>query len=169
MTASRTNTLRWVVMGVSGCGKSSVGSLLASQLKVDYVEGDELHPPVNVAKMAAGVPLTDADRAGWLATLRERIALARAQGVGLVVSCSALKRAYRDLLREGDPALRFAHLAGPREVLQQRMQRREHFMPASLLDSQLQTLQPLQADEAGIVLDIRQSLPDLVEQILQAA
>jgi len=169
MTASTATTLRWVVMGVSGCGKSFIGSLLASQLKVDYVEGDELHPPENVAKMAAGVPLTDADRAGWLATLRERIALARGQGVGLVVSCSALKRAYRDLLRQGDPGLRFAHLDGPREVLLQRMQDRQHFMPASLLGSQLETLQPLQADEAGIVLDFRQPPEMLVEQLLQAA
>ncbi|MBB5607128.1 MULTISPECIES: gluconokinase [unclassified Janthinobacterium] len=169
MTASRTNTLRWVVMGVSGCGKSFIGSLLASQLGVDYVEGDALHPPENVAKMAAGVPLTDADRAGWLAALRDRIAAARAQGVGLVVSCSALKRAYRELLREGDPALRFAHLDGPRAVLLHRMQDRQHFMPASLLDSQLQTLQPLQEDEAGIVLDFRQPPEMLVEQLLQAA
>ena len=93
---------------------------------------------------------------------------ARAQGSGLVVSCSALKRAYRDVLREGDPALRFVHLDGPRAVLERRMQRPGHFMPPSLLDSQLATLQPLQPDEAGIVLDIRQPLPVLLEQILQA-
>lgn len=160
--------VRWVVMGVSGCGKSAVGGLLAGALGVPYVEGDDVHPPENVAKMAAGIPLEDADRASWLAALRERIATARAQGSGLVVSCSALKRAYRDLLREGDPALRFAHLDGPRAVLEQRMQRPGHFMPPSLLDSQLRTLQPLQADEAGIVLDIRQPLPALLEQILQA-
>lgn len=159
---------RWVVMGASGCGKSAVGSLLAGALGVPYVEGDDVHPPENVAKMAAGVPLDDADRAGWLAALRARIATARAQGGGLVVSCSALKRGYRDLLREGDPALRFAHLDGPREVLERRMQRPGHFMPPSLLDSQLRTLQPLQPDEAGIVLDIRQPLAVLVEQILQA-
>ena len=160
--------VRWVVMGVSGCGKSAVGGLLASALGVPYVEGDDVHPPENVAKMAAGIPLEDADRASWLAALRERIATARAQGSGLVVSCSALKRTYRDLLREGDPALRFAHLDGPRAVLEQRMQRPGPFMPPSLLDSQLRTLQPLQADEAGIVLDIRQPLPALLEQILQA-
>ncbi|MGK5080991.1 gluconokinase [Janthinobacterium sp. HLX7-2] len=164
--------VRWVVMGVSGCGKSAVGSLLASALGLPYVEGDEVHPPENVARMAAGIPLDDADRAGWLAALRERIATARAQGSGLVVSCSALKRAYRDLLRTGDPALRFAHLDGPRAVLECRMQQRQeqqgHFMPASLLDSQLLTLQPLLPDEAGIVLDIGQPLAVLVEQILQA-
>ncbi|MGX9714044.1 gluconokinase [Janthinobacterium lividum] len=158
---------RWVVMGVSGCGKSAVGSLLASTLGVPYVEGDDVHSPENVAKMAAGIPLDDADRAGWLAALRERIATASAQGDGLVVSCSALKRAYRDVLREGDPALRFVHLDGPRAVLESRLQRPGHFMPASLLDSQLATLQPLQADEAGIVLDIRQPLAVLLGQILQ--
>lgn len=160
--------VRWLVMGVCGCGKSAVGSRLASALGVPYVEGDDAHAPENVAKMAAGVPLDDADRAGWLAALRERIATARAQGSGLVVSCSALKRAYRDLLRTGDPALRFVHLDGPRAVLESRLQRPGHFMPSSLLDSQLATLQPLQADEAGIVLDIRQPLAVLVEQILQA-
>ena len=158
---------RWVVMGVSGCGKSAVGSALAGALGVPYVEGDDMHPPENVAKMAAGIPLDDADRAGWLDALRERIASARAQGSSLVVSCSALKRAYRDVLRRGDPALRFAHLDGPRDVLERRMQRPGHFMPPSLLDSQLATLQPLQPDEAGIVLDIRQPPAVLVGQILQ--
>ena len=158
---------RWVVMGVSGCGKSAIGSALAGALGVPYVEGDDVHPPENVAKMAAGIPLDDADRAGWLDALRERIASARAQGSGLVVSCSALKRAYRDVLRRGDPALRFAHQDGPRDVLERRMQRPGHFMPPSLLDSQLATLQALQRDEAGIVLDIRQPPAVLVGQILQ--
>lgn len=162
--------VRWVVMGVSGCGKSAVGSRLATQLHIEYIEGDALHPPDNVAKMAAGQPLGDEDRAGWLAALRERIAVARQNGLGLVVSCSALKRRYRDLLREGDPTLRFAHLHGPRTVLESRVRDRPgHFMPASLLDSQLATLQPLQADEAGMVLDIRQPLATLVQQIAQAA
>eukprot|EP01133_Synstelium_polycarpum_P007002 gene7002-8133_t len=158
---------RWVVMGVSGCGKSAIGSALAGALGVPYVEGDDVHPPENVAKMAAGIPLDDADRAGWLDALRERIAAASDRGSGLVVSCSALKRAYRDVLRRGDPALRFAHLDGPREVLERRMQRPGHFMPPSLLDSQLHTLQPLQPDETGIVLDIRQPPAVLVGQILQ--
>lgn len=162
--------VRWVVMGVSGCGKSAVGSRLAARWHVDYIEGDALHPPENVAKMAAGQPLGDADRAGWLAALRERVAKARSEGRGLVVSCSALKRSYRDLLREGDPALRFAHLDGPRAVLEQRVASRPgHFMPASLLDSQLATLQALQADEAGLLLDIRQPVTTLVQQIVDAA
>ena len=93
--------VRWVVMGVSGCGKSAVGSLLADALHVPYVEGDDVHAPENVAKMAAGIALDDADRAGWLAALHERIGTARAQGSGLVVSCSALKRAYRTLYKSG--------------------------------------------------------------------
>lgn len=162
--------VRWVVMGVSGCGKSAVGSRLAARLQVDYIEGDALHPAQNVAKMAAGQPLDDDDRAGWLAALRERIAEAHRNGQGLVVSCSALKRSYRDLLRQGDPALRFAHLDGPRAVLESRVSNRPgHFMPASLLDSQLATLQPLQPDEAGLLLDIRQPLATLVRQIVQAS
>jgi len=175
MTATNSNgqpgaPMRWVVMGVSGCGKSAVGSRLAARLQVDYIEGDALHPAQNVAKMAAGQPLDDDDRAGWLAALRERIAEAHRNGQGLVVSCSALKRSYRDLLRQGDPALRFAHLDGPRAVLESRVSNRPgHFMPASLLDSQLATLQPLQPDEAGLLLDIRQPLATLVRQIVQAS
>lgn len=175
MTATNSNgqpgaPMRWVVMGVSGCGKSAVGSRLAARLQVDYIEGDALHPAQNVAKMAAGQPLDDADRAGWLAALRERIAEAHRNGQGLVVSCSALKRSYRNILRQGDPALRFAHLDGPRAVLESRVSNRPgHFMPASLLDSQLATLQPLQPDEASLLLDIRQPLATLVRQIVQAS
>ena len=161
-------TIHVVVMGVAGCGKSAVGRRVAAALALPMVEGDDFHPPANVERMRQGVALTDADRAGWLAALRDRIATARAQGSGLVVSCSALKRAYRDLLRSGDPALRFVHLDGPRAVLERRLQRPGHFMPPSLLDSQLATLQPLQPDEDGIVLDIRQPLPVLLEQILHA-
>lgn len=108
---------RWVVMGVSGCGKSAIDSALAGALGVPYVEGDDVHPPENVARMAAGIPLDDADRAGWLDALRERIAAASDRGSGLVVSCSALKRAYRDVLRRGDPALRFAHLDSQRPAV----------------------------------------------------
>ncbi|RSZ56393.1 gluconokinase [Massilia atriviolacea] len=142
-------------MGVSGCGKSTVGQALAQELAVPFVEGDQFHPPANVAKMSAGTPLDDADRAGWLLALQARIAAARARGTGLVLSCSALKRRYRDLLREGDPALRFAHLDGPRELIAARMQARAgHYMPPSLLESQLRDLEPLQADEAGVLLDI---------------
>ncbi|NHZ96073.1 gluconokinase [Massilia sp. CCM 8734] len=142
-------------MGVSGCGKSTVGQALAQELDVTFVEGDQYHPAANVAKMSAGVPLDDADRAGWLLALQAQIREARARGAGLVLSCSALKRRYRDLLREGDPALRFAHLDGPRELIAERMRERaNHYMPPALLESQLRDLEPLQLDEAGVVLDI---------------
>jgi gluconokinase len=148
---------RVVVMGVSGCGKSTVGRLLAAGLGVDYVEGDELHPPENVARMAAGIALTDDDRQGWLQALAARLAAARAQGRGLVLSCSALKRAYRDVLRSGAPDTRFVHLHGQRAVLATRMAEREdHYMPPSLLDSQLATLEPPGDDERALRFDIAQ-------------
>ncbi|GCL63895.1 gluconokinase [Pseudaquabacterium pictum] len=144
-----------VVMGVSGCGKSSVGRLLAQALGHGFIEGDELHPPANVAKMAAGTPLTDADRAGWLAEIGRRLGQAQAAGQGLVVSCSALKRSYRDGLRAACPGLQFVHLHGSADLLRHRLQARTgHYMPPSLLDSQLATLEPPAADEAAITLDI---------------
>ncbi|MDL2357252.1 MAG: gluconokinase [Pseudomonadota bacterium] len=158
---------RWVVMGVSGCGKSAVGSLLAAALHVRFLEGDAFHSAANVAKMAAGIALDDADRADWLQCLQAEIAAARARGEGLVLSCSALKRRYRDLLRTADPQLRFAHLDGARDLLLARMQQRQaHFMPASLLDSQLRDLEPLGADEAGVRLDIGNAPAALIDQIL---
>lgn len=164
------DVIRWVVMGVSGCGKSTVGQALAHELGVPFVEGDAYHPPANVDKMSAGMPLDDNDRAGWLLALQARIGEARAQGAGLVLSCSALKRRYRDLLREGDPALRFAHLDGPRELIAERMQARAgHYMPPSLLDSQLRDLEPLQADEAGMLLDIGSAPFRQVARILGGA
>jgi len=157
---------RWVVMGVSGCGKSTVGQALAVANGVPYVEGDQYHPEANVAKMSAGLPLDDDDRAGWLLALQAQISAARARGEGLVVSCSSLKRRYRDLLRQGDPELRFAHLHGSRELIAARMQARvDHYMPPSLLDSQFRDLEPLQADEAGITLHIETPPDDLVAQI----
>ncbi|WP_373987708.1 gluconokinase [Duganella sp. BuS-21] len=159
-------TNRWVVMGVSGCGKSTVGQTLATATGVPFVEGDQFHPPANVAKMSAGVALNDDDRADWLLALQTQIRAARLRGEGLVISCSSLKRRYRDLLREGDPALRFAHLDGPKELIAARMQARtNHYMPTSLLDSQFRDLEPLQPDEAGITLDIDTPPDDLVNQI----
>lgn len=164
---SRGNVIRWVIMGVSGCGKSTVGRLLADARGDDYVEGDEFHPLENVAKMSAGQPLDDEDRAGWLRALKEQIAGARERGVGLVISCSALRKPYRDLLREADPALRFAHLHGPRALIAERLAaRRNHYMPPLLLDSQLATLEPLAPGEQGICLDIRQPPAQLVREIL---
>jgi gluconokinase len=160
---------RWVIMGVSGCGKSGVGQRLATALGARFVEGDQFHPPENVAKMSAGIPLDDADRHGWLLRLRAEIAAASAAGTPLVLACSALKRRYRDLLREGDPHLRFAHLSGSRATLAARLEGRAgHFMPASLLDSQLRDLEPLQDDEAGLQLDIDATPQQLCDAILAA-
>ncbi|TQK06864.1 gluconokinase [Herbaspirillum sp. SJZ107] len=160
---------RWIVMGVSGCGKSEVGQRLAQALGVSFLEGDAYHSASNVAKMAAGTPLDDHDRAGWLATLQVEIAAARAREEGLVLACSALKRRYRDLLRAADPHLRFVHLSGPRDLIAERMRARTaHYMPASLLDSQLRDLEPLQDDEAGLLFDIGKPLPVLTEEILQS-
>lgn len=165
---NQNTTTRWVVMGVSGCGKSEIGARLAAALGLPFLEGDSFHPPENVAKMSAGIPLNDEDRAGWLQTLRAQISAARERGEGLVLSCSSLKRRYRDLLRSGDPALRFAHLSGERSVIEQRMHARPgHYMPPSLLDSQLRDLEPLQADEAGLRLDLTEPPQQLVDTILQ--
>ncbi|MFC8044746.1 gluconokinase [Nocardia sp. NPDC057353] len=132
-------------MGVSGSGKTTVGELLAARLGVPFTEGDELHPAANVATMRAGTPLTDADRWPWL-----DIAGARLAAVGGVLSCSALARRYRDRLRALVPGVCFAHLDVPRAELERRLAaRRGHFMPASLLASQLAALEPLRPDERG--------------------
>ena len=158
-----------VVMGVSGCGKSSVGRALAAAMGLPFVEGDELHPPRNVAKMSAGTPLTDDDRRDWLNTLAEVLAGAVARGHGVVVSCSALKRAYRDQLRRGAPALRLVYLHGAPELLAARLAARpDHYMPASLLQSQLDTLEPPRADERPVELDIALALDDQVERARHA-
>jgi gluconokinase len=148
---------RVVVMGVSGCGKSTVGRLLADALQVHYVEGDDLHPAENVARMAAGTALTDADRHGWLQVVAGQLANATSRARGVVVSCSALKRSYRDLLRQAVPDLCFVHLQGTADLLRQRLAaRRGHYMPPSLLQSQLDTLEPPAADERALSLDIAQ-------------
>lgn len=153
---------RVVVMGVSGCGKSTVGELLAATLGIDFLDGDSLHPTANVAKMHAGHPLDDADRLPWLEAVGQALA---ADPNGMVIACSALKRSYRDLIRAEAPGTVFVHLAGSREILDERVNSRPgHFMPASLLDSQLATLEPLGADEAGVVLDIVNPALVLVSQ-----
>jgi gluconokinase len=142
-------------MGVSGCGKSTVGEALAAHLGWRFVEGDSLHPAENVAKMAAGQALNDGDRAGWLSTLAQQLAQARTAHQGLVISCSALKRTYRDRLRGGDPDARFVHLAGSREVIAQRLAARTHlYMPPSLLDSQFADLQVPEPEEQVLSLSV---------------
>jgi gluconokinase len=153
----------YVMMGVCGSGKSLIGAKLASELDIEFVEGDGLHPPDNVKRMAAGIPLTDDDRQGWLIAIAARLREAKRAGIGLVVSCSALKRSYRDLLRAlGDADVRFVYLAGSRALIADRMaKRRGHFMPPSLLESQLSTLEEPSPDERAWVCDIGES-PDAI-------
>jgi gluconokinase len=154
--------LQVVVMGVSATGKSAVASRLARALDWPFVEGDDLHPPDNVAKMESGEPLTDDDRAPWLAEVNARAREHSAGGRSSVLTCSALRRAYRDRLREGVASMFFLHLHGTFEVLQPRMQQRDrHFMPASLLQSQFDTLEELGEDEDGLVLDVSGTLDEV--------
>lgn len=153
MTAAESQLPVIVVMGVSGSGKSTVGGLLAERLGVPYAEADDFHPPANIAKMSAGHPLDDADREPWLDAIAHWIEERR--GHGGVVSCSALRRRYRDRLRATAPDLFFVHLDGPPELIAARMAARmEHFMPSQLLRSQFDALEPLEADEAGAVVPI---------------
>lgn len=155
-----------VVMGVCGCGKSTVGRALAEALGWPFIEGDDLHPPRNVALMAAGTPLTDDDRRDWLHAVAA--ALAAAAPSGAVAACSALKRSYRDILRSGAPGLRLVHLHGAPALLESRMRRRSgHYMPASLLQSQLDILEPPGDDEAAITLDVATPVPQLVAELRQ--
>lgn len=156
--------LRVVVMGVSGSGKSTVGQALARALGVPFVEGDSLHPPRNVALMAAGTPLTDHDRQDWLQAVAAELAASQQHGV--VVSCSALRRSYRDLLRASAPDLRLVHLTGEPSLLAERLGSRSgHYMPASLLQSQLDTLESPTADEAAISVDIDAPVQAIVSRV----
>jgi gluconokinase len=144
---------RIVVMGVAASGKSRIGAALAATLPARYVDGDDLHPPANVAKMSRGEPLDDADRAPWLARVGQTL---RDGPFPIVVSCSALKRNHRDAIRQAaEHEVLFLHLAGPREIVAARIRERQgHFMPASLLDSQYAALEPLGPDEPGFALNI---------------
>ncbi|PQZ56943.1 gluconate kinase [Microbacterium sp. MYb54] len=137
-------------MGPSGSGKSTVGAFLADTLGARFVDGDDLHPAANVRKMAAGIPLDDTDRQPWLRLVGKSLQ----EEERIVIACSALRRSYRDLIRTEAPETFFAELAIGRAVLEERMRvRADHFMPAALLDSQLQTLESLEADEYGIRVD----------------
>src|SRR5260221_7925551 len=143
-----------VVMGVSGAGKTTVGRLLAERLGVEFLEGDRYHPPANIAKMQSGEPLTDADRLPWLEILARELAARRAAGKGVVLACSALRRLYRDILRAGHDDVVFVFLQAHQAVIQRRLdERREHFMPASLLESQLLALETPGLAGAGIPAD----------------
>lgn len=157
----------FVVMGVSACGKSTVGAQLAEALAVPFLEGDVLHPERNVARMAAGVALSDEDREGWLQALAERLRQARAAGQGMVLSCSALKRSYRDILRSGAPGLRFVYLHGEPGLLAARMAARTgHYMPLSLLASQLATLEVPGVEENVQAFDVAQPPAQIVAAVL---
>jgi gluconokinase len=150
-----------VVMGVSGCGKTSVGRALAARLGARFVDADDFHPPANVEKMRAGVPLDDADRAPWLARLNAVLRHALARGDSVVLACSALRRRYRDALAERLPALGVVHLSGSRELIGSRIAARNHrYMPASLLDSQFEALEP---PHDAIVVDVDGTLDEVVE------
>ena len=156
-----------VVMGVAGTGKTTIGRLLAARLGVPYADGDDFHSPANIAKMSAGTPLDDADRWPWLDAVGAWVH-GRA-GHGGVVGGSALKRAYRDRLRAAAPGIVFVHLTGDRALIEDRMVHRQgHYMPASLLDSQFATLQPLGPDEAGVAVDVSGSPEEIAARALSA-
>ncbi|NJQ00648.1 gluconokinase [Streptomyces zingiberis] len=156
-----------VVMGVAGTGKTTVGTLLADRLGVPYAEADDFHPPANIAKMSAGTPLDDRDREPWLDAIGAWAHGHTAEGG--VVSCSALKRAYRDRLRSAAPGLFFLHLSGDRELIAGRMAGRTgHFMPEALLDSQFATLQPLEADERGVTISVTSGPEEIADRAVTA-
>ncbi len=153
--------MNYVVMGVAGCGKSTVGAAFAAAIGARFIDGDDLHPAANVAKMSAGVPLTDDDRWPWL----DRVADVLTGNV--VVGCSALKRRYRDRIRATAGPVRFLHLAGSRDVIAARMANRPgHFMPAALLDSQFAALEPPGPDEDAVTVDIDQSIAAVIAALL---
>lgn len=158
--------MRIVVMGPSGSGKSTVGRAIALATGAAFVDGDDLHPDANVAKMAAGVPLQDDDRMPWLRAVGERLR----EEADIVIACSALKRSYRDVIRAEAPDAFFAELSVGRETLAERMRTRgEHFMPTSLLDSQLSTLESLDADEPGVRVDESAGVDEAAAVIVRAA
>ncbi|WP_446215021.1 gluconokinase [Micromonospora sp. IBHARD004] len=155
MTGDRRPTRHIVVMGVSGAGKTTVARGISEQTGLRFAEADEFHSESNVARMRSGVPLDDAARWPWLRDLADWMAARHAEGVSTVLACSALKRSYRDVLRQGPPDVEFVHLAGAAELIRDRMSRRAgHYMPASLLDSQRAILEHLDPDEPGVVLEI---------------
>lgn len=156
-----------IVMGVSGSGKSTIGLLLAKRLGAGFYDGDRLHPDSNIAKMTAGRSLTDEERLPWLTAVGEHLADARATGISGIIACSALKRDYRNMLREHVPELFVVFLDGPKDIISERIAARTHdFMPPSLLDSQFESLQPLEPDERGIRIDVSNTPDQIVDEIV---
>lgn len=157
-----------VVMGVSGCGKSSVGQAIAAATGWHFIEGDDLHPTANRAKMASGTPLDDADRWPWLDAIADAARTAEIEAAAVVVACSALKRIYRDRLARAGDIVTFVHLVGDRETILDRMQARaDHFMPPALLDSQLATLEPPAGDEHAVQIEISAPVDQIARQAIQ--
>ncbi|MFK7964413.1 MAG: gluconokinase [Burkholderiaceae bacterium] len=158
--------LSLIIMGVAGCGKTSVGEALQDRTGMPFIDGDSLHPRENIAKMSAGISLEDADRWPWLTLVGQEIA---ASTTPISIGCSALKRAYRDSIRRSaKKPVGFVHLLGDRTVIEKRMQLRQgHFMPTSLLDSQFATLEPLQGDETGFTVNVDQALEQIIDAIVQ--
>ena len=157
-------------MGVAGSGKSLIGAALARALDVRFVEGDDFHTPENIAKMSAGIPLTDEDRSGWLRALASRLRYASDAGAGVVIACSALKRSYRDVLRSGAPDVQFIYLEGSRRLIAERLARRGgHFMRASMLDSQLAILEEPAPDEHAWVCDVALPPQRIVDDLISRA
>lgn len=160
---TRDSSCRIVIMGVSGCGKSSVGAALGDKLHIPYIDGDDYHSAASIAKMSRGQPLDDHDRGNWLSRLAALLAEHRQRDASLIIGCSALKHAYRQQLRRGDPELIFIFLDGDYSLIAERMQQRHHFFSPAMLNSQFETLEPPAPDEA-IRLDIRESPTCLVQQ-----
>ena len=157
-----------VVMGVAGCGKSTVAEAIHERLGYGYAEGDDFHPQANIDKMSAGIPLTDEDRWPWLQVINKWMVAREALGENTVVSSSALKRSYREALSENVPTF-FIHLSGTQELIQQRLnERKGHFMPPALLPSQFAILEPLSPDENGVEVSIEGSVDTMVERALDA-
>lgn len=155
MDSIRTGRTHVVVMGVSATGKTTIGKGIARELDMKFIEGDRLHSPANIAKMSSGVALDDADRRPWLAAVAAEIVRHDGDGTATVTACSALRRVYRDWLREGAGGIFFVHLHADFDLLLTRMEERDHFMPTELLRSQFATLEPLDADELGRAIDVR--------------
>ena len=157
-------------MGVSGAGKTEIGSRFAHALDAEFVEGDTYHPPANIEKMSAGIPLTDEDRDGWLHAIGQRIRRENQNGGGVVVSCSALKRSYRDVIRSDAGRVQFILLRGERDLIAQRLRSRKgHFMPISLLESQLAILEQPANDEDIWVIDIANTPEVIVASLVARA
>jgi len=156
-----------VVMGVSGVGKTTIAKGISTYTGWTFAEGDAFHPEVNVAKMHEGHPLTDEDRWPWLRAIGAWMSAEIAEGRSAVITCSALRRVYRDLLREGRPEVEFCHLAAQQDLIGDRLSHRGgHFMPPSLLPSQLATLEPLEDDEPGTTVSVEGAVPDVLARVV---